>query len=133
MEEFNFKENFEIGSSVSKLKKNNNEVIDLIKDLESRLDNIENSNLDNDETIIEIDEPEYEKPKKNKKHKENKEMKYKDIIVFMIIYILLSNKYTIELIYMIPYINTMDNPYPNLIIRTILFGLLVFLYKKYIK
>jgi hypothetical protein len=42
MEEFNFKDNFEIGSSVSKLKKNN-EVIDLIKDLEYRLDNIENN------------------------------------------------------------------------------------------
>jgi hypothetical protein len=72
---------------------------------------------------------EYEKPKKKNK----KNIKYKEIIIFMIFFILLTNKYIIELIYKIPYINNLNNPYPNLIIRTILFGLLIFLYKKYIK
>ena len=56
------------------------------------------------------------------------EFKYLDIIFSILLFLLLNNKLSIEIIYKIPYI---DSPYPNLLIRSIIFGLLIFLIKKY--
>ena len=130
MDEFNFKDKFDMSSSVSKIKKKNNDninMINLIKDLEYRLDNIENSQ--NESNIQIIEEPIY---KEKIKKKNNKQINYKVIIIYMFIFFLLNNCYIVTLIYKLPYI-TQSNPYPNLIIRTLLFGLFVFLYKRYIK
>ena len=135
MEEFNLGNDFEIGTSISKIKKKNNEnneVINLIKDLEERLDNIENNNYIPEEEPILINEYKKQISNPNKK-KCNMFIKYKDIIIYMIFFILLNNKFVIEFIYNFPYISTINSPYPNLIVRTLIFGLLYFLYKKYIK
>ena len=140
MEEFNLGNDFEIGTSISKIKNKNNEnndVINLIKDLEERLDNIENNNhIPEEEPILLNSSSNNENKKKNSnsnKRKSNIMMKYKDIVIYMIFFILLNNKFVIEFIYKFPYISTINSPYPNLIIRTLIFGVLAFLYKKYFK
>lgn len=57
---------------------------------------------------------------------------YLDIIIYVLIFMLLNNKFIIELIYTrVPYIKTIKNPYINLILRSIVFGLLIFLIKKF--
>ena len=130
MNDFNFDDNIEIGTSVSKLKKkrmssNNNELFSLIKDLEDRLDTIE--------TTSAIDSLQENTPtKKNKKtNNEEPKFKYTEIIIYMIVFILLNDKFTIELIYKLP--NFKSSPYPNLIVRTLLFGTIVYLYKRFVK
>jgi len=58
--------------------------------------------------------------------------KYFDIILYILIFILLNNKFIIEIIYdKIPYMKTSESSYPNLIIRSLIFGLLIFLIKKF--
>jgi subtilase family serine protease len=58
--------------------------------------------------------------------------KYLDIFLYVLIFMLLNNKFIIELIYdRVPYIKSMDSPYPNLILRSIVFGILIFLIKKF--
>lgn len=135
MNEFNFNDESEIGTSVSKLKNpimnpNNNdaELYGLIKNIENRLEDLELSNTNS----IQLQPKPLKKPKNNN-NISNNNFNYKDIIFIMISFLLLNDKFTIELIYKLPFINNMDRPYPNLIIRTIVFGLLFFLYKKYIK
>ena len=84
MDEFNFKDKFDMSSSVSKIKKKNNDninMINLIKDLEYRLDNIENSQ--NESNIQIIEEPNYKEKIKKKK---NKPINYKVIIIYMFIF-----------------------------------------------
>ena len=135
MNEFNLDDNSEIGTSISKLKNNrmkkndNYELYNLIKDLENRLEAIELSKCDS----IQLDtEPEPTK-QKYKITKNNKKINYINIIIFMIIFLLLNDKKTIEIIYNIPFINNKDSPYPNLIFRTLIFGLLFFIYDKFVK
>ncbi len=58
--------------------------------------------------------------------------KYLDIILYILIFMLLNNKFIIELIYdRVPYIKSIESPYPNLILRSLVFGLLIFLIKKF--
>jgi hypothetical protein len=77
-----------------------------------------------------------EKPK-NVDEKENGiinkilNFEYRDIILYILVFILLNNKFIIELIYKIPLIKNMDNPYPNLIIRSLIFGVVIFFIKKF--
>jgi hypothetical protein len=54
---------------------------------------------------------------------------HKEIIIYVILFIILNSKILIEIIYDKISI-TRDNPYPNLIIRALLFGSLLFLIKK---
>jgi len=54
---------------------------------------------------------------------------HKDIIIYIVLFIILNSKILIELIYDKISI-TRENPYPNLIIRAIVFGVLLFLIKK---
>ena len=138
MDEFDLNNNEEIGTSVSSLqnlrnkqisdkqisdkqinnKQTNKELLVLIKDLESRLDYLEDTKPI--ETI-----------KVFSKNKTNDKIKYSEIIIYMIIFIILNNKFTVTLIHNLPYFNKSDNPYPNLILRTILFGLIIYLYKRF--
>ena len=98
-----------------------------VRNLETNLDNLGKSN--NNINSIKI--------KKNVNITKDKsylaqfvEYKYLDILISMLLFLLLNNKLTIETIYRILSLN-IDNPYPNLIIRTIIFGALIFLIKKY--
>jgi hypothetical protein len=135
MDTFNFNDNFEIGTSISKIKKkknNDDDLLNLIKDLEERLDNIESSN----NHISEEESIKLNTSRNNKvKHAKKKEIciKYQEIIIYMIFFVLLNNKYAVDLIYKIPYVTSNDSFYLNLIIRTLIFGLLGLLYKKYNK
>ena len=81
-----------------------------------------------------------EEVKKDKKIELNKQddsfskiiNEYRDILMYVLIFILLNNKFIIEIIYnKIPFVNKIDNPYPNLIIRSVIFGLLIFAIKKF--
>ena len=137
MNEFNLDNSYEIGTPTTKLKNknqtNNDELFNLIKDLENRLDNIETSNTIDS---LQVNTTSIKKPKKVTSHKKiinNEKCKYTELIFFMIIFILLNDKFTIETIYKLPYFKNINSPYPNLILRTLLFGLLVYLYKKFIK
>lgn len=132
MNEFNLDNEMEIGTSVTKLQKmknNDNELINLIKDLEDRLDNLEESkSIDTIQVSTE--------PKKNInkiKTIKNKPIKLSELIIYMIVFILLNNHLIVTTIHKFPYFNKINNPYPNLILRTILFGLIIYLYKKYVK
>ncbi len=85
-----------------------------------------------------VEEPKQEK-KVDKKTEESKEDKifkifneYRDIIMFVLFFILLNNKFIIELIYdRVPYMKNFESPYPNLIIRALIFGFLVWGIKKF--
>jgi hypothetical protein len=57
-------------------------------------------------------------------------VEFKEIIICLLLFMLLNNKVIIEFIYNnIPYIQNIDNPYPNLILRTLLFGIILILSK----
>ena len=141
MDEFNLNDSFEIGTSISKLKNtknktqsNNKDLFNLIKDLEDRLDNIETSNTTLDS--IQVNPPIIKKNKKVTPQKQNIEKStcnYNDLIIYIIIFILLNDKFTVGTIYKFPYIKDINSPYPNLILRTLLFGSLVYLYKRFVK
>jgi hypothetical protein len=74
------------------------------------------------------------KPIKKEKEKEKPNImkEYKDIIINVLIFNLLNNKFIIEFIYdKIPFVKKYNSPYPNLIIRSILFGLIIWSIKKF--
>jgi hypothetical protein len=57
----------------------------------------------------------------------------RELLIIMVIFMILNNKIIIEFIYdKAPLVKNYDSPYPNLIIRTLLFGLIVYLSKKYL-
>jgi len=59
-------------------------------------------------------------------------VEFREIIICMLLFMVLNNKLMIELIYnKIPYIQQLDSPYPNLIFRTILFGIMLIFIKKF--
>ena len=144
MDQFNLDDNSEIGTPISKLKNtknksqtNNDDLYHLIKDLENRLDDIETS-----KTIdsLQMNTPSVKKDKKDKKVITQKKVEteistcnYTELIVFIIIFILINDKFTIETIYKFPFIKNINSPYPNLILRALLFGLLIYLYKRFVK
>lgn len=74
------------------------------------------------------------KPSQAKKQVEepkvSNQFEHKDIIIYVVLFIILNSKLVIELIYdKISF--TQDKPYPNLLIRAIVFGGLLFLIKKF--
>jgi hypothetical protein len=72
------------------------------------------------------------KETKNKVSKKNIIEEYKDIILNVLIFILLNNKFVIEFIYdKIPFVKKHASPYPNLLIRSALFGLIIWSIKKF--
>jgi len=55
---------------------------------------------------------------------------HKDLIIYIVLFLMLNSKLLIELIYdKLPF--TRERPYPNLIIRGLIFGGLLFLIKKF--
>ena len=137
MDEFNFKNNSDIGSSVAKLKNNRSKQDDtddlrsLINELSDRIDDMEIRSVDS----VQLNKP-IKKDKKNvesnKSIKKETKFNYMEIIIYMVIFVLLTNTFIIGIIYNLPFIKN-NSPYPNLILRTLLFGLLIYLYKKYLK
>jgi hypothetical protein len=59
-------------------------------------------------------------------------IEFREIIICMLLFMVLNNKIVIELIYeKIPFMQQISSPYPNLILRTIIFGLILILIKKF--
>lgn len=57
---------------------------------------------------------------------------YKGIVINVLFFILLNNKFIIELIYdKIPIVKKYNSPYPNLLIRSAIFGLIIWSIKKF--
>jgi len=59
-------------------------------------------------------------------------IEFREVIILMLLFMVLNNKIVIELIYdKIPYMNIIDSPYPNLIFRTLFFGIALITIKKF--
>ena len=58
--------------------------------------------------------------------------KYRDIIINILLFMLLNNKFVIDIINNnIPIISKYNSPWPNLVLRSVVFGLIIILVKKY--
>jgi len=125
-----------------------------VKDLESKLDNFDNLDLENGpmpsnvntafqdkiktSTVKEPEEIIDEPIKKEKKTDWNKKIYdlliiSKEPIVIIFLFILLNNEELVDIIDKIPYINFLNNPYPSLILRGSIMALLIYNLKKYSK
>jgi len=57
---------------------------------------------------------------------------FREIVICLLLFMVLNNKIIIELIYnKIPYIQNIDSPYPNLLLRTVVFGIILIIIKKF--
>jgi len=54
-----------------------------------------------------------------------------ELLIFILLFIVLNNKFVIDTINMIPYLFHVESIQPNLLIRGLIFGLLIYYYKKY--
>lgn len=129
-------------------------VSSFVKDLENKLDNFDNLDLDSGpmpsnvnvdfkenmknkaaKEVVEVEEYVEKKPKKidwNKKIYERL-IKLKEPIVIIFLFILLNNEEFILMCNNIPYINMFNSPYPSLILRGTIMALLIYNLKKYSK
>jgi hypothetical protein len=129
---------FKDNSNIYKPKKNVN-MNNLIKNLESDLKKYSyNSDeiLGNDNIPAAVNENPQKKIvvkdiKTNTIQKSSNNDKI-EILIYILIFMILNNKFIIDLIFnYVPYIKNINNPYPNLLIRSLLFGILLYFYKKY--
>jgi hypothetical protein len=110
---------------LTRKEKKNINMNSFVRNLETNLENLSKNDINNNKNIDSI---------KINKEKDKTylsiimEYKYLDIIFSILLFLLLNNKLTIETIYKLPYMN-LDNPLPNLIIRAIIFGILIFIIK----
>jgi len=56
----------------------------------------------------------------------------RNIILYILLFMILNNKFIIQIIYDIPYINKISSTIPNLLLRSFIFGLIIFLIKKFL-
>lgn len=117
----------------SKKSKKNINMNSFVRNLETNIENLNKKPI----SSIQLNGEEIPKIEKPVEVKEKSyidmmvEFKYLDIIISVLLFTLLNNKVVIELIYRLPYINNIDSHLPNLIIRSIIFGLLLYIIKKY--
>lgn len=111
-----------------KTKKKSINMNNFVRDLETNLENLSKKPIQYDNINSINLKGNINNEKSSTFYEQCIEFKYLDIIFSILLFLLLNNKLSIETIYKIPYI---DSPYPNLIIRSIIFGLLLFLIKKY--
>lgn len=116
--------------------KKNVNMNNLIKNLESDLKKYSSSSddiLGNDNIPTAMNEEPKKKviPKPKIQPKSNNNDMI-EILIYILIFMILNNKFIIDLIFnYIPYIKNINNPYPNLLIRSVVFGLILYFYKKY--
>lgn len=153
MEDFGIDLNNEIGTRVDSIKKYNNET-DTDIDYDKILKNLNNDM--NKEFVRDI-EKDLIKPsnfkKSNLKKKENFVTylenvapvpdieinknstsiikKNSDLLISILLFLLLNNKIMIEFMYKLPIIKSLESPYPNLILRTLIFGIILYCLKKF--
>lgn len=57
---------------------------------------------------------------------------HRDILVLCLLFILLNNKFIIEFVYdRFEFVRTVNSPYPNLLIRSLIFGIIIYIIKKF--
>ncbi len=140
MNNFNLNDDFDFSTNISTLKKNDEdeELLELLKDLENRLDVIENNNnkkiynnivRKNSVNSLQLNT---NTNKNIKKETEKYKPNYKEYIILVVIFIILNNHITVGFIHSLPFLNKKPSPYPNLIIRILLFILMIYLYKRFL-
>ena len=104
----------------------NDENQSFIKNMENLIKNNNDydNNYDNDNDNDNYNDNDKKIKNKNKKFFK----KYNYIIISLLVFMLLNNKSVIGLIYNIPFVK--DKIFLNLLIRTIIFGIILSLYKK---
>jgi len=103
--------------------KQNVSINNLIRDLESDLKNHDNIN-----NVVEVPE----KPKEIIKPTKPIKNDTIEILIYVLVFMILNNRFIIDIIFKyVPFIKTINNPYPNLIIRALIFYAIVSIYKKY--
>ena len=116
----NFKNNLETEKLSTRPKKHIN-MDKIIKNIEMDINNFDDYN-------------DIKSPKSPKKTIiiEDSKSESKDYIIYMLIFMLLNNKLIIEYIYKIlVFVPVLNSPVPNLVLRTVLFGVIIFVIKKY--
>jgi len=132
---------------------NNINVTSFVKDLENKLDNFDNLDLESgpmpsnvniefqnnikNKSNKEVEEI-IEEPKKIKKPNLNKKiyeilLKLREPLVIIFLFILLNNEELILMVNNIPYFNMLEGPYPSLILRGTIMAILIYYFKKYSK
>jgi hypothetical protein len=120
-------ENVISNQKTSQTKKQN--INNFIKKLENNLDNF-NKPTPKNQTI----EPMLNTNNKQKNQNLIKKIcnfEYIEILISILLFMLLNNKLIIEIIYSIPLLQKINSPYPNLLIRAMIFGLILFLTKNF--
>lgn len=112
----------------SKKSKKNINMNSFVRNLETNIENLSKKPVDsiqynNNNNIVDN----YEKTL----YEQIVEFKYMDIIFCVLLFMLLNNKLTIETLYRLPYINIETGALPNLLLRSFIFGLVLFIIKKY--
>jgi len=106
----------------------------LIRNLESDLKKYSSDDiLNNDNIPVALNDNQLKKkPQLQNNNQVPKSNDLVEILIYVLVFMILNNKFIIDIIYnYVPYIKNINNMYPNLLIRSGLFGLLIFLYKKY--
>lgn len=121
----NFKNNLETEKLSTRPKKHIN-MDKIIKNIEMDINNFDDYN-----NINVIQNP-VEKNIDTIEDNNNNNIEYKNLIIYMLLFMLLNNKLIIEYVYKIlVFIPILNSPVPNLILRTIIFGLVIYGSKKY--
>jgi hypothetical protein len=114
----------------SKKKKKNINMNSFVRNLETNIENLSKKNI-NDESVQIVVPSKNDVPEKTWCD-QFIEFKYLDIIFGVLLFMILNNRLTIETLYKLPYMNPEVSTVPNLLLRSIIFGILLFLIKKYI-
>ena len=121
-------------SRKQKYKQMNQPINNFIRDLENNLDNfpvISNKKVAHVSPRVSINEDKNEYIP-NTDTNITGCMVHRDIFISMLLFMIINNKIIIELIYnYIPSFQRMNSPYPNLLLRTFIFGLILYLIKKF--
>jgi hypothetical protein len=121
-----------------KYKKNkriNQPINNFIRDLENNLDNF--TVVSNKKVEPKVNTPRVSINEDKNEYIPNIELNsgciiHREIFISMLLFMIINNKIIIELIYnYIPSFQRMESPYPNLLLRTIIFGLILYLIKKF--
>jgi hypothetical protein len=111
----------------SKKSKKNINMNSFVRNLETNIDNLSKKDTNTIQLAMDNDIVE-----EKSLYEQFLEFKYLDIVFSVLLFMLLNNKLTIETIYSMPYMDPNYSTFPNLLVRSILFGLSLFVVKKYV-
>ena len=112
----------------SKKSKKNINMNHFVRNLEMNIDNLSKKQSDS----VQLNVISEKKQEYKTLYQEFLEFKYIDIIFSVLLFMLLNNRLTIETLYRLPYMDPSYSTFPNLLLRTTLFGAILFLIKKFV-